>query len=160
MQFHKLRSNHTPKSKWTQEEDYLLVQAVKKIGELKWNQISKFVGTRSGKQCRERQFTNLNPDINNEPWTPEEDEKLLRLHNNYGNKWSELAKNFNGRTVLNVKNRWRTFIRRGIIPKVPEPKTEEISAKEFEDFTSHLEAFNEFEQVGLQLSDFASYLFE
>ncbi|EAX89022.1 Myb-like DNA-binding domain containing protein [Trichomonas vaginalis G3] len=153
----KLRSNHTPKSKWTIEEDDLLKYAVKKVGKLKWKQIAKIVGTRSGKQCRERWFTKLNPDIKNEVWSPEEDEKLLRLHDKIGNKWSQIAQHFPGRTVLNIKNRFRTFFRR----QNPNP-SKMLSDRECKDLQElpQSDIFSEFEQLIFHVEDFAADLFQ
>ena len=100
---------HTPKCKWTEEEDLLLIKAVNQLKVLKWNKIAEIVGTRSGKQCRERWLTKIDPDINSKPQTPAEDEKLIVLHEDYGNNWTAIAKHFKGKTFLSVKNRWRSF---------------------------------------------------
>ena len=39
----------------------------------------------------------MNPDINNEDWTREEDEKLFESHRTYGSKSKEISKLFPGR---------------------------------------------------------------
>ncbi|EAY22278.1 Myb-like DNA-binding domain containing protein [Trichomonas vaginalis G3] len=106
----KLRSNHTPKAKWSYKEDQRLIEAVNKYGFIKWNEIAKYVGEcRNGKQCRERWLFNLSPDINNAPWDREEDEKLIKLHGKYGNKWATISRYLEGRSAIKVKNRMKTL---------------------------------------------------
>jgi myb proto-oncogene protein len=43
---------------------------------------------RSGKQIREHYLNQLHPDLNNDPWNFEEDEKIIQLYNEFGGKWS------------------------------------------------------------------------
>jgi hypothetical protein len=47
---------------------------------------------RAGKQCRERWFNHLDPSIRKTPWTEEEDQLILQLHAEKGNRWAEIAK--------------------------------------------------------------------
>ncbi len=61
---------------------------------------------RDAKQCQERWTHHLDPNINHNPWTEEEDEQLLRLHKTHGNKWVDIAVFFQGRTNHDCKNRW------------------------------------------------------
>ncbi|EAX86926.1 Myb-like DNA-binding domain containing protein [Trichomonas vaginalis G3] len=106
----KLRSNHTPKAKWSYKEDQRLIEAIKKYGFIKWNEIAKIVGgSRNGKQCRERWRFALSPDINNSPWNAEEDALLIKLYEKYGNKWSTIARFLDGRSAIKVKNRLKTL---------------------------------------------------
>jgi myb proto-oncogene protein len=51
--------------------------------------IASHLTGRLGKQCRERWFNHLNPDIKKEAWTPEEDRIILGAHHELGNKWSD-----------------------------------------------------------------------
>ena len=39
-------------------------------------------------------------------WTPEEDAKLVRLQDQLGNKWAEIAKQMQGRSSNNCKSRF------------------------------------------------------
>ncbi|KAL7717276.1 R2r3-MYB transcription factor [Entamoeba marina] len=91
---------------WTQREDDLLEKAVEKYGVGQWKIISENVPNRSRKQCRERYCNHLDPFINKEPWTTEEDELLIQLHKQFGNKWSFMKTYFQGRTANTIKNRY------------------------------------------------------
>lgn len=47
-----------------------------------------------------RWHNHLNPAINKEAWTQEEELALIRAHQIYGNKWAELTKFLPGRYLL------------------------------------------------------------
>lgn len=47
--------------------------------------------------CVYRWHNHLNPDIKKEPWSEEEDRKIIELHRSMGNKWAEIAKYLPGR---------------------------------------------------------------
>jgi myb proto-oncogene protein len=44
-----------------------------------------------------RWHNHLNPGINKDAWTQEEEIKLIHAHQTYGNKWAELTKFLPGR---------------------------------------------------------------
>jgi hypothetical protein len=46
------------------------------------------LGSKNGKQIRERFINKLDPKIKKEDWTEEEDRKILELYSNIGSKWS------------------------------------------------------------------------
>ena len=54
----------------------------------------------------------LAPNVNREPWTDEEIEKLLDLTKRLGNKWKLIAKSFPGRPEGGVKNAYYSATRR------------------------------------------------
>lgn len=55
------------------------------------------IGTRSGKQCRERWHNHLDPSINKSDWTAEEEALIRELHAKMGPKWAEMARLLPGR---------------------------------------------------------------
>lgn len=53
-----------------------------------WKTIALAVPGRSNKACRKRWKHSLHPDIKKTPWSPEEDELLVQLHNEYPGRWA------------------------------------------------------------------------
>jgi myb proto-oncogene protein len=79
------------------QEDEKIVELVEKYGPAKWSIIAQSLPGRIGKQCRERWHNHLNPDINKDAWTTEEEVALMNAHRSHGNKWAEIAKVLPGR---------------------------------------------------------------
>ena len=105
-------SNKKPKSKFTEDEDQKLIEIVNKYGAKSWRFISEKLGSRSGRQCRERYINYLSPNITKLPWTNEEEEKLIYLYYQIGPKWSYIAKSFPNRTDIAIRNHWALLKRR------------------------------------------------
>ena len=113
-----LKSNeYTKKQQWKKEEDELLRNIVSAKGAKDWSLIANELNClvhnrmiiRQGRQCRERWFNHVNPELNKGKWTKEEDELLKNLQSRFGNKWSEISKFIKGRNENSVKNRWKSF---------------------------------------------------
>ena len=68
------------KGPWTEEEDKQLVRLVAQYGAKRWSYIATFLSGRIGKQCRERYLNHLDPSLNKETWSPEEDQVIYRAH--------------------------------------------------------------------------------
>lgn len=98
------------KGAWSPDEDEVMKQAVAKYG-TDWKSIAKCVRGRTAKQCRDRYKLKLDPSINHGPWSPEEDQTLLKLHEEMGRQWTKIAKLMKGRTENSVKSRFASLQR-------------------------------------------------
>lgn len=76
------------KGPWTPEEDETVVRLVEIHGTKKWSHIARQLNGRLGKQCRERWYNHLDPNINKGEWTDDEDRILMGAHDELGNKWA------------------------------------------------------------------------
>jgi hypothetical protein len=104
------------KGDWAREEDDIITEWVQQYGEKYWAALARQLPGRIGMQCRDRWMNHLNPEVNQNPWTPEEDTILIRLHALYGNKWRIIASMMRGRTDNQVKNRWNTVLKKRFTP--------------------------------------------
>lgn len=83
---------------WLKEEDQIVIESVKK-GFKYWREISNKIPGRTPKQCRERWLQILNPNLSRSSFTAVEDEIILRLQAEFGNKWACIASQLEGRSV-------------------------------------------------------------
>ena len=88
------------KRAWTDEEDAELLATVAKLGPQRWSLISSHLKGRVGKQCRERWFNHLCPEVKKGEWTPEEDELITIGVKELGTKWSEIVKRLPARPAV------------------------------------------------------------
>lgn len=101
------------KGAWTEEEDELLLDLLKRFGK-NWSLISKYMPSRSGKQIRDRFLNALDPTILKDKFTAEEDKKILELYAAMGSQWSKIALYLHRRTGDMIKNRFYSSLRRKI----------------------------------------------
>ena len=105
---------------WLSFEDDELKKIVKEQGAKNWINIAKILNDkvhnglpmRQGKQCRERWYNHLSPELRKEKWESTEDVIIIEKHLELGNRWSEIASNLQGRTENQVKNRYKSLMRK------------------------------------------------
>ncbi|XP_031122862.1 transcription factor MYB59-like isoform X1 [Ipomoea triloba] len=98
---------------WTEQEDVQLVLYVNMFGDRRWDFLAKVSGLkRSGKSCRLRWVNYLQPGLKRGKITPQEQRLILQLHSKWGNRWSKIAQKLPGRTDNEIKNYWRTHMRK------------------------------------------------
>ncbi|XP_020583081.1 myb-related protein MYBAS1-like isoform X2 [Phalaenopsis equestris] len=106
-------SEEKRKGPWTEQEDLQLVCFVSLFGERRWDFIAKVSGlNRTGKSCRLRWFNYLQPGLKHGRMTPQEESLIVELHSEWGNRWSRIARRLPGRTDNEIKNYWRTHMRK------------------------------------------------
>ena len=132
------RKLHT-KVKFSLQEDELLKKLVRKYGDKdKWNIIAKkmTIVNRNKRQCKERWFNYLSPDVNYSPMTLEEDNKLEELYSIYGAKWVQISKFFPSRTNIFIRSRWKLLQRRKKKDENMHP-TEKLNSNDTENIDNH-----------------------
>ena len=118
------------RGRWTSDEDALLSSTVAVHGTSNWHNIARFMQTeRLPKQCRERWAHTLDPELNHEPFTSAEDQKVLDAYHEHGTKWAEIARMLTGRTAGAVKNRIVSLTTPRVAPKPKSPRKPEMPRK-------------------------------
>lgn len=115
------------RSKFSKTDDEMLIALVKESteegrpGDIDWKKLAEKLG-RTSRQCRERYRNYLSPDLDNRPWSKEEDARLKYEVERIGCRWVRMAKEFQGRSHVSLKNRWslleyrRIHAPRNVIP--------------------------------------------
>ena len=67
---------------------------------------------RTGKSCRLRWVNYLHPGLKRGRITADEERLILSLHAEWGSRWSRIARKLPGRTDNEIKNYWRTHMRK------------------------------------------------
>jgi Myb-like DNA-binding domain len=105
---------------WTSEEDNLLKIAMQECG-YDWERISLRL-TRTPFKCRQRWNLLWNSIEQNgerdryymhnkKSWTDDEDDRLMKLQHQNGNRWTYFLQFFPGRSSHQVAHRWKTLHR-------------------------------------------------
>lgn len=110
--------------KFSPEEDEILKDIVMNNQFESWTHIATLFNQRSAqlslntpvarneRQCRDRWFNFLAPDVNRTPWTAEEDTILMSKYMEFGPRWSLISRFLKGRKDNMIKNRIKLLTRR------------------------------------------------
>lgn len=144
--------NSTARKRFTKEEDAYL-KKLAESGDLKnWEDVAKRMPGRTARQCRDRYNNYLFKELTTAPFSPEEDEIILKMHQEIGAKWATIARSLNGRSGNNVKNRWYKFLaKRHSKPKRSQTVTIEITEPEELPLIDFTVEHDPFEDIDFQL---------
>jgi len=123
---------------WTSSEDEELKRLYGIYGP-KWAKIARNMEDRSGKQVRDRYLSALVENIKRDSWTDEEDKAIITMLEKYGPQWCRIAEFLEGRTEMQVKNRYYKSlkIKKGIrSPEHDKKQLENAKVVEEEPFDS------------------------
>lgn len=115
------------KRKFTDSEDIALASLVEIHGQNNWKLIARNMPSdRTPRQCRERWKYYLSEGLpNNDDWTHEEEKLLLEKYEIYGPHWAKIAKFFEHKNDINLKNRFNKIKRNKLSGMLFDPSMSE-----------------------------------
>jgi len=97
-------------NKWTAQEDRKLIQLVKDYGPKNWRFLAEFFENKTSGQLSQHWNRVLCPDIRKGSWDVEEEELLFKLHESYGESWTQIAAHIPNRTDIQCHYQfWRAL---------------------------------------------------
>ncbi|KAL3509540.1 hypothetical protein ACH5RR_028941 [Cinchona calisaya] len=129
--------NGLKKGAWSEEEDDKLKAYVQRYGHWNWRQLPKFAGlSRCGKSCRLRWMNYLRPGVKRGNFGVQEEDQIIKLHQQFGNRWSVIAAKLPGRTDNEIKNYWHTRLRKRM--KTQDSQSSEIM-EQYSERSQHMD---------------------
>jgi hypothetical protein len=107
---------------WTTQEDTRLLAAIHKFGLELWPSVAQFVGNgRTRSQCSQRWIRGLDPRISKDQWTREDEDRLCRLVEQYGQKsWMRIASDLGNRADVQCRYHFMQMQRGAQVkPRIP-----------------------------------------
>lgn len=109
------------RNRFTPQEDKEIIRLVSLYGDQNWDKISseltrtfqKYI-KKTPRQCKDRYFNYLSPNINKNEWTLEEDQCLMHNFMLYLPHFKSMKHLFPGRSEVSIKNRFRHLYKFGL----------------------------------------------
>lgn len=104
-------SKHVNQSKWSAQEDEMLLAEAQNTSKCKWNIVCKHLNKtfkaskRSAEDCKTR-FNFLTKTQLNFPWTPNEDFLLLYFYHSFGENWDMIGKKLKHHSLIEIRSRF------------------------------------------------------
>jgi hypothetical protein len=99
------------RSKWNRNDDIQLLELTELYGQ-NWVYIATKMPGRSPEDIMQRYILKLDPKLKRSRFDKDEDDLILKLHEQYGNKWNEISKFFPNRNSAMVKNRFYSHLKK------------------------------------------------
>jgi hypothetical protein len=103
--------NAMVRGKFRKDEDILLTDAIRALGEANWVGVAARVPGRTPRQCRDRWQNYLNRMTTVSAWTEDENQQLIAAVAAYGQKWTTLTRFFPGRPGNSIKNHYNFLMK-------------------------------------------------
>lgn len=140
---------------FSRQDDLKIIELVDSYGK-NWKKISTFFEGYSPEIIEQRYKNKLDPNLKRTKFSPEEDDKILALYNQFGNKWKEIASFFPDRNVNMVKNRYYSFLKR----KVLSPNEQCLSAEKGSNNSSSIDTNSIMATTGTLVNDELNFKFQ
>jgi len=99
--------------KWTDSEDKKLLNLINSSSyPVTWNKIAANFN-KTARQCYSR-YKQINPNFNKGKWSTDEEDKLRRLVDKIGKKWSTIAKNLKTRSSKQIRDHYNNCMDKSV----------------------------------------------
>ncbi len=96
-------------SRWTNDEDKILLEFGQKMKRNKWKKCSLVLNNKTPYQCYLR-HKKINPNFKKGRWTEKEDQQVLEMVNVFGKSWKSISKIIKTRSNKQIRNRYEEYI--------------------------------------------------
>lgn len=101
--------------RFTKEEDEAMLKLINQFEDrelINWSRVASNMPNRTPRQCRERYLNYLAEKTKKGNWSKEEDDMIMNLYDRFGPKWAKMQSYFDGRSNIDIKNRYSALMRK------------------------------------------------